>query len=386
MQFRDLNAQYTALRREIDEAMSSVAVAGDYISGKKVTELENLLAEYTGVKHCISCANGTDALSLVLMGWGIKEGDAVFVPDFTFIATAEVVSLAGATPVFVDVDTDTFNMDASKLEERIKYVLKQGVFTPKAIIPVDLFGLPVDYAEIGRVAKKYNLLVLEDGAQGFGGIIDGKRACGFGDAAATSFFPAKPLGCYGDGGAVFTNDDDLAVLIKSIKVHGKGMDKYDNVRIGVNSRLDTIQAAILIPKFKAFSEYELENVNMAAQKYTDRLSCLKDVKTPMIPEGYYSSWAQYTLRFENKEKRDSVQLALKSKGIPTMIYYRTPMRKQTVFAKLDYLLYEGLNSRFDYSVSDMLCDCVLSLPMHPYLTNDDINRVVNGLTEAVATK
>jgi dTDP-4-amino-4,6-dideoxygalactose transaminase len=381
MQFRDLNAQYNALKLKIDEAMISVASAGDYISGQKVTEFEGYLAEYIGVKHCISCGNGTDALTLVLMGWDIKKGDAVFVPDFTFVSTAEVVALAGATPIFVDVYPDTFNIDAEKLEEQISKVIAQGELIPKAIIPVDLFGLPSDYHEIEKVAQKYNLLILEDGAQGFGGNINGKRACSFGNASTTSFFPAKPLGCYGDGGAVFTDDDDLASIIKSIKVHGKGADKYDNVRIGLNSRLDTIQAAILIPKFNAFREYELENVNKAAQKYTSHLSTLKGVKTPKIPEGYYSSWAQYTLVFENRKKRNNMQIALKNKGVPSMIYYRTPMHSQTVFSNLSYLKDVDAEKKTDYSVTEMLCDCVLSLPMHPYLDDEDIEIVTDGICD-----
>jgi len=329
-----------------------------------------------GVKYCISCANGTDALSLVMMAWGIKAGDAVFVPDFTFFATGEVVSLAGATPVFVDVDADSFNIDIDKLEEQIKNVIAEGKLSPKAIIPVDLFGLPADYSAIDHIAKKYNLLVLEDGAQGFGGALNGKKACSFGDAAITSFFPAKPLGCYGDGGAVFTNDDDLAYLLKSIRVHGKGNDKYDNVRIGVNSRLDTIQAAILIPKFRAFVKYELEHVNKSAQKYSDLLSDV--VKTPSIPSGYYSSWAQYTLTFKNLTERDAVQKALKEQGIPSMIYYPKPMHMQPAFKDLKY------NSD-DFLVTKMLCDSVLSIPMHPYLADEDLKRVVDIIKQNLFT-
>ena len=373
MQFRDLKAQYSALKTEIDEALLSVAAAGDFIMGKKVLQLEEQLAEYVGVKHCISCANGTDALTLPLMAWGIKPGDALFVPNFTFFSTGEVVSFAGAVPIFVDVDADTFNIDTVDLEEKITHVLAQGKLSPKAIIPVDLFGQPADYAEIERIAKKYNLLVMEDGAQGFGGAIGERKACSFGDVAITSFFPAKPLGCYGDGGALFTNDDALAAELKSIRVHGKGADKYDNVRIGVNSRLDTIQAAVLLPKFKAFTDYELENVNRTAQLYSQMLGGI--VKTPVVPQGYYSSWAQYTVTFENKEKRDLVQSYLKEKGIPTMVYYPKPMHKQTAFANLE-------SAHIRYPVSDMLCDCVLSLPMHPYLSGKDVETVCNVIKEA----
>ena len=264
MQFRDLKAQYTALKAEIDAAMQKVAADGNFISGAQVAELETALAEYVGVKHCVTCGNGTDALTMVLMGWNLGPGDAVFVPDFTFFASGEVVSFEGATPVFVDVDADTFNLDPAKLEEAILAVKADGKLTPKATVAVDLFCLPANYRAIKPIAEKYGLLLLEDGAQGFGGSMDGRRSCSFGDASTTSFFPAKPLGCYGDGGAIFTDDDALAGYLRSIRVHGKGSFKYDNVRIGMNSRLDTLQAAILHPKFRAFREYELEAVNRAA--------------------------------------------------------------------------------------------------------------------------
>lgn len=366
MEFRDLKAQYQKYKEEIDLAIQNVLLNANFIGGKEVKELEEQLADYVGVKHCITCGNGTDALYLVLMAWGIKEGDAVFVPDFTFFATGEVVSLIGATPVFVDVDRKTFNIDPVKLEEAIKRTINEGKLTPKVIIPVDLFGLPANYPEIEKIAKKYNLLVLEDGAQGFGGNINGKNACSFGDAAATSFFPAKPLGCYGDGGAIFTNDDDLADLLNSLKVHGKGKNKYDNVRIGVNSRLDTLQAAILKVKLKAFIEHELENVNWVFHLYNERLSGV--VEIPYIPEGYYSSFAQYTIKLKNKEQRDELQVKLKEQGIPSMIYYSKPMHKQKAFSHLKF------NDK-DFEVTNELCDIVLSLPMHPYLDFVDIEKV-----------
>lgn len=366
MEFRDLKAQYQKYKEEIDSAINEVITNANYIGGKEVTELEEQLAEYVGVKHCISCANGTEAMTLVMMAWDIKEGDAVFVPDFTFFSTGEIVSFRGATPVFVDVDRDTFNIDTVKLEQAIIKTIEEGKLTPKVIIPVDLFGLPADYYEIEKIAKKYNLLILEDGAQGFGGNINGKRACSFGDAATTSFFPAKPLGCYGDGGAIFTNDDDLAKLLKSLKIHGKGEDKYDNVRIGVNSRLDTIQAAILKVKLKAFIEHELEDVNRAYQLYTEKLQGI--VETPVIPEGYYSSFAQYTIKLKNKEQRDSLQAKLKEQGIPSMIYYIKPMHKQGAFSYLEY-------DDKDFEVTNELSDIVLSLPMHPYLKEEDIEKV-----------
>ena len=268
MEFRDLKAQYNKYKYEIDSAIQEVINNTNFIGGKEVNTLEQRLAEYVGVKHCITCANGTEAMTLLMMAWDIKEGDAVFVPDFTFFSTGEIVSFRGATPIFVDVDRDTFNIDTDKLEKAINIVIDEGKLTPKMIIPVDLFGLPADHIEIETIAKKYNLRVLEDAAQGFGGSINGKKACSFGDAATTSFFPAKPLGCYGDGGAIFTNDHDLADRLNSLKVHGKGDSKYDNVRIGVSSRLDYIQAAVLNVKLTAFIEHELEDVNRVYRLYT----------------------------------------------------------------------------------------------------------------------
>ena len=366
MEFRDLKTQYQVLKPQIDKAIQTVLNEGQFIMGRQVHELEQTLADYVGVKHCITCANGTDALYMVLMAWDIKAGDAVFVPDFTFFATAEVVSLIGATPLFIDVDPDTFNMDPVKLEGAIKEVLKEGRYKPRAIIPVDLFGLPANYPEIETIAEKYKLLILEDGAQGFGGQIGNRRACSFGHAATTSFFPAKPLGCYGDGGAVFTDDDELANKIRSIRVHGKGSSRYDNVRIGLNSRLDTIQAAILQVKFQAFVEYELDNVNKVARSYTKKLKGI--VKTPIIPDSYYSSWAQYTIRLENKEKRDTLQEELREQGIPTMIYYPKPMHRQQAFSNI-------ICQKSDCSTTESLCERVLSLPIHPYLDEDDVERI-----------
>lgn len=367
MQFRDLKAQYQALKPEIDEAMSKVITDCNFISGAQVSELEKNLADYVGVKHCISCGNGTDALTMMMMAWGIKEGDAVFVPDFTFFASGEIVSFEGATPVFYDVCEDTFNADVVSLEKVIQAVIDEGKLTPKVIIGVDLFGLPADYRAIQKVAEKYDLLLLEDGAQGFGGMIGDKRACSFGDAATTSFFPAKPLGCYGDGGAVFTNDDEVADYLRSIRVHGKGAFKYDNVRIGWNSRLDTIQAAILQVKFKAFAEYELKNINSVAEQYTKELEGI--VKVPRIKEGFYSSWAQYTIQLESKKQRDDLQACLKEVGIPTMVYYPKPMHMQTAFS--------GNKEYVDCSVTEKLCETVLSLPIHPYMQENDIQILVD---------
>jgi len=374
MQFRDLKTQYEVLKKEIDAAMIEVASSSTFIMGKQVKELETQLAEYVGVKHCLSCGNGTDALTLALKVWGIRPGDAVFVPDFTFFASAEVISFEGATPVFIDVEKDTFNIDPLHLEMMIQKTIKEGKLTPRVIITVDLFGLPANYPAVRTIADKYNLLILEDSAQGFGGNINGKIACSFGDISTTSFFPAKPLGCYGDGGALFTNNDEWALLADSYRIHGKGSFKYDNVRIGMNSRLDTLQAAILLVKFKAFKEYELTDVNKVALKYNERL---RDIaKTPFIPEGFYSSWAQYTLILKDKEQRDGLQVFLKEKGIPTMIYYPKPMHEQSAF---DFLNYPKGSS----PVTEYLCDRVLSLPMHPYLTDEIIDQICNSIKEYI---
>ncbi|MEK4523114.1 DegT/DnrJ/EryC1/StrS family aminotransferase [Psychrobacillus sp. FSL W7-1493] len=372
MEFRDLKTQYETYKNEIDSAIQKVLTNTNFIGGNEVKELEEQLSNYTGVKHTITCANGTEALSLVLMAWGIKEGDAVFLPDFTFFSTGEVVSFVGATPIFVDVDRNTFNIDTQKLEQAIVQTIEEGKLTPKVIIPVDLFGLPADYPEIEKIAQKYKLLVLEDGAQGFGGNIGGKRACSFGDAATTSFFPAKPLGGYGDGGAIFTDDDNLAELLRSLKVHGKGSNKYDNVRIGVNSRLDTIQAAILQVKLKAFANHEVTDVNRVAGHYNERL---KDVvEIPYMPEGYISSFAQYTIKLKNKAERDNLQTKLKEENIPSMVYYVKPMHKQEAFKDLGY-------NENDCPVTNELCDTVLSLPMHPYLSEEEIEQVCKVIKE-----
>ena len=371
MQFRDLKQQYQVLKKDIDAAMIEVATNCNFINGQQVKDLEKKLAEYVGVKHCITCGNGTDALTMAMMAWGFKEGDAVFVPDFTFFSSGEIVSHAGATPVFVDVDMDTFNISAESLEKAVKKTLDEGILKPQAVVAVDLFGLPADFAAVRAVADKYGLKVLEDGAQGFGGNIEGKVACSFGDISTTSFFPAKPLGCYGDGGAVFTDDDEIAALLESIRVHGKGEMKYDNVRIGLNSRLDTIQAAVLDVKLSAFDDYELVDINKAADKYTEKLSALGEkVKTPVIPVGFYSSWAQYTIQLSDRKTRDDLQAALKAEGIPSMVYYPKPMHRQEAFAGQAYDDAEFPNTL-------KLCDTVLSLPMHPYLTDEDIDMVVD---------
>jgi len=354
MHFIDLEAQYKHLKEKINGRIQAVLDHGNYIMGPEVEEFEQKLAEYVGVKHCISCANGTDALQLAMMVLNIKPGDAVFCPTFTFFATAEVVAYAGATPVFVDSDERTFNICPQDLERRILKVIAEGKLVPKAIIAVDLFGLPANYPVLEKLAAKYNLKLIEDAAQGFGGEINGKRAGSFGDIATTSFFPAKPLGCYGDGGAIFTNNDEYAALFRSYRVHGKGKDKYDNVRIGLNSRLDTIQAAILLEKLVEFPK-ELVARNKAAENYDKSL--LGKYTTPFVPEGYLSSWAQYTVISENREQE---MAEYKAKGIPTMIYYGTCMHQQTAFKELSY-------SDEDYPVASRLAKQVFSLPMHGYM-------------------
>lgn len=360
MQFRDLRAQYGHLRSEIDAAIAEVCMASQFISGPQVKQLERELAEYVGVKHCITCANGTDALTLALKVWGIGSGDAVFVPDFTFFASGECPAAEGATPIFVDVCADTFNLDPDKLEQAILRVRREGKYTPKAVVSVDLFGLPADYDRIVPICKKYGLLLLEDGAQGFGGSIRGKMACSFGDISTTSFFPAKPLGCYGDGGALFTDNDAWAAMLRSIAVHGKNAnDKYDNVRLGMNSRLDTLQAAILLVKLKAFREYELDAVNQAAVWYNEALAG-SGFALPVVPKGMRSSWAQYTVRLPEGGDRSALQEKLKAQGVPTMVYYPKPMHQQGAFADTD-------SADADCPVTERLCRTVLSLPMHPYL-------------------
>lgn len=372
MEFRDLKQQYSKLKFDIDRHINEVIDSSIFIGGSKVSELEEKLAGYVGTKHCITCANGTDALELSLMAWGIGKGDAVFVPDFTFFSTGEVVSILGATPVFVDVDKDTFNIDANSLDKAVNEVVVEGKLNPSVVIPVDLFGLPSNFVEIRKVADKYGLKILEDGAQGFGGEICGKRACSFGDISTTSFFPAKPLGCYGDGGAIFTDDGDIAELIRSFCVHGKGKMKYDNVRIGMNSRLDSIQAGILLPKLTAFEEYEVKDINVAAAKYTELLNGIVDI--PVVPEGFLSSWAQYTIKLNSREMRDGLKSFLNEMSIPSMIYYPKQMHNQEAFVGVK-------NYGIDYSVTNMLCNTVLSLPIHPYISDEDLDKVVSAIKD-----
>ena len=375
MQFRDLGAQYQVLKNEIDEEIRKVLESSRFILGEPVRELEEKLAEYAGRKHCIGVANGTEALQLSLMALDVGPGDAVFTSDFTYFASAGCAAILGATPVLVDIDLDTFNMCPEALEEQIRKVQREGKLNPKAVIPVDLFGLPANYPEIERIVEEYGLKIVEDAAQGFGGQIGDRMACSFGELSATSFFPAKPLGCYGDGGAVFTDDDALDARLRSLRASGKSpTDKYDNREVGMNSRLDTLQAAILLPKFRAFREYEVTDINRVAERYTEHL---KDhVITPAIPEGYRSSWAQYTLLLENKEQRDRVSAEMKEKGIPTMVYYPRGLHQQEAFRKMNL-------SDADYPNTLEATGRVLSLPMYPYLTNEDQDLVIRKLLEVL---
>ena len=365
MEFRDLKRQYGRLKENIERNMQEVVSRAHFISGPQVRELEETLAAYVGSRHCISCANGTDAITIALLAHGVGAGDAVFVPDFTFFSSGECPALIGATPIFVDVETDTFNLSPSALEKAVKSELGKGKLKPKAVVAVDLFGLPADYDRIRAICSKYGLLLLEDGAQGFGGKYHGQRACSFGDISTTSFFPAKPLGCYGDGGAIFTDDDHIAALCRSLAVHGKNQDdKYDNVRLGMNSRLDTLQAGILLVKFAAFEEYELADVNKMALHYTEQLKDVNGLTVPVVPEGYDSSWAQYTLCLSEGTDRAAVQA------------YTKPMHRQGAFA--------GTRSAIaDCPNTELLCERVLCLPIHPYLTTEETKLVADTLKEAL---
>ena len=372
MEFRDLKRQYEKLQPAIDQRVAGVIASAHFISGPEVGELERALADYVGVRHCITCANGTDALTLACMAWNIGPEDAVFVPDFTFFSSAESPASLGAHIVFVDVERDTFNMDPNRLEQAIAAVKQEGKYRPRVVVAVDLFGQPADYDRIRPICDREQLLLLEDGAQGFGGDIRGKKACSFGDISTTSFFPAKPLGCYGDGGAIFTDNDEWAELLRSYCVHGKSKtSKYDNLRLGMNSRLDTVQAAILLPKLEAFHTSEVDLVNQVAEWYRDAFAD-SDLVLPSVKEGYTSSWAQFTVQLPERMDRDAVQKAMRESGIPTMVYYMKPMHQQGAFA--------GTGSEAaECPVTEKLCSCVLSLPMHPYMTKEEVETVAKEL-------
>ena len=366
--FIDLAAQQKLLRPQIEAAISKVLDSGHYIMGQEVTDLEAKLAEFTGAKHALVCSSGTSALVLAMMVLGVKKGDAVFVPTFTFIATAEAVILAGGTPVMVDVRKDTFLMDDEDLKKAILWAKEQGL-TPKLVVPVDLFGLAADYDKISAIAKENGMQVVCDACQSFGAAVGNKRIGTLGAISATSFFPAKPLGCYGDGGALFTDSDENLELMKSFRVHGMGADRYENVRIGINGRLDTIQAAILLVKMTVLED-ELKKRDEVATKYREGI---KKAIHQHIPQGYKSAWAQYSMLVEN---RDKVQAALKEKGIPTMIYYPLPIHRQKA--------YEMFAIGREFPVSDMLSQKILSVPMHPYLDSETQGYIIDAMNSALA--
>ncbi|GGE34934.1 aminotransferase DegT [Agaricicola taiwanensis] len=371
MAFIDLGAQQARLRPALDVAIARVLDHGAFIMGPEVAALEGQLCAASGASSAISCANGTDALGMVLMAWGIGAGDAVFVPAFTFVATAEVVAWVGATPIFVDVDEDSFTLDPDSLKAAVAEAQNLGL-RPKAVIPVDLYGLPADYAAIDAIARENEMKVLADAAQSYGAAREGQKVGTFGDATGLSFFPSKPLGCYGDGGAILTSDAELAATLKSIRVHGQGTHKYDNVRIGLNARLDTLQAAVLLEKMKIFDE-EIIARNRVAKRYSELLD--GHVAVPPVPEGVTSVWAQYTVRVP---RRDQVQAACKAAGIPTMVYYPIPLNQQTGYRH--YPVAPG-----GVPNSERLAADVLSLPMHPYLDDDAIGRVSEVLISACNT-
>ena len=371
MQFHDLGAQYQALRDEIDAGIAGVISDGHFILGPQVTRLEQELAADVGRKFCVSCGNGTDALVLCLMMWGVGPGDAVFAPDFTYFASAGCATTVGAQLFPVDIDLRTFNISPEALEAAICRVEQQGQYRPRVIVAVDLFGQPADFEAISAIAQRHNMLVLEDGAQGYGGSIGKRQACSFGDAAITSFFPAKPLGCYGDGGAIFVDSPEQDALLRSLRANGRSpVDKYDNQRVGMNSRLDTLQAAILLPKLHALRRYELAALNRAADAYTRALTGL--VQTPAVAPGMTSSWAQYSVLFADEKQRDQAQARLKAAGIPSMIYYPRGIHQQTAYADRHFP-----DEWYPNTLS--ACQRVLALPMHPYLTDEDIARVVENL-------
>jgi dTDP-4-amino-4,6-dideoxygalactose transaminase len=384
MDFIDLSSQQKRLREKIEANINIVLSHGQYIMGPEVKQLEQALAAYVGCRYAIGCSSGTDALVLGLMAYGVKPGDAIFTTPFTFIATAEVISLLGAIPVFVDVDPKTFNFDPQQLDKAIAALKKQDfdayplpecfrqqIANLRGIIAVDLFGLPADYDIINKMAKDHDLFVIEDAAQSFGAEYLGKRACSLAEIGCTSFFPAKPLGCYGDGGMCFTDNEGLAGTMDSIRVHGKGNDKYENIRIGINGRLDTLQAGILLAKLEIFEE-EIEKRQEVAHRYTEFLGGNGHITTPITLPGIKSAWAQYSVLFETAELRKASQARMKNAGIPTGVYYPKPLHLQPAFAHLAYR--EG-----DFPISEDLSKRILSLPMHPYLTLEDQDKVIRTM-------
>lgn len=375
MELIDLHLQYCALKNEINANIQAVLDSAQFIGGPFVARLEGELAAFAGRKHCITCANGTDALQVSYMALGVGPGDAVFCPDFTFVASTEAAKLLGATAVFCDIDPRTYCLSPESLERQIKAVLTEGRLAPKAIAAVDILGNSCDYDAILPICEKYGLSLVEDAAQGFGASYHGKRCCGFGQISTTSFFPAKPLGCYGDGGAIFTDDDELAHLCRSLCVHGKGPGgKYDNVRVGINSRLDAIQAAVLIPKLKALDQYELAARQTVARRYDAAFA--GKLATPFVAEGCVSVYAQYALLAKNREQRDRIIAHLDENGIPNMIYYPTPQHALPVFQN---------EPRYGetYQNADEYCARTFSVPMHPYLEEEVQRTVIDKVLEAV---
>ena len=375
MQFIDLKAQYRALKTEINANIQQVLDSAQFIGGPQVKELEKQLAEFVGRKHCITCANGTDALQIAYMIAGVGEGDAVFCPDMTFISSTEPAKMFGATSVFCDITRDTYTLCPESLEKQIQAVLADGTLKPKAVVAVDILGNPCDFDAIVPICEKYGLTLIEDAAQSFGGSYKGRKCCAFGDIATTSFFPAKPLGCYGDGGAVFTDDDIIADLCRSICVHGKGPGgKYDNIRVGMNSRLDTIQAAVLLPKLKALGDYEMDERQVVAGRYNEAFK--GHFVTPFVAEGSVSAWAQYAILAKDTATRDKVIAHLKEKGIPNIVYYPTPQHALPVF-RAEPHYGETFENANDY------CARTLSLPMHPYLEAEEQQIIINAVLEAL---
>ncbi len=370
MDFIDLKVQQLKIRDKIDKRIKSVLSHGIYIMGPEVFELEDKLAKYVGVKYCISCSSGTDALLIPLMANGIGKGDAVITTPFTYIATAGAISLLGAEPIFADIYEDTYNINPDCIEDAIKDAENKNL-TVKAIIPVDLFGLPARYRKITKLANKHGFIILEDAAQGFGASIRGKKTGSFGDVASTSFFPAKPLGCYGDGGAIFTNNEELANKMKSIRVHGSGTDKYDNIRLGINGRLDTIQAAVLLEKLLIFDN-ELLSRNKIADYYA--LNIDSNFKKPFLPRNYTSSWAQYSLLAKSESQRLEMMLQLKGMNIPSMIYYKKPLHLQTTFKSLGY-------KKGDFPISEKVSKQIFSIPMYPYLDSSKQDIVIEAINK-----
>lgn len=375
MEFIDLKAQYRTLKPEIDANIQTVLDTAQFIGGSYVKELEEKLAAYVGRKHCITCGNGTEALQLAFMAYGVGSGDAVFCPDVTFIASVEPACMLGATPVFCDITPDTYNLCPESLERQIKAVLAEGKLNPKMVVAVDFLGNPADFAAIAAVCEEYGLLLLEDAAQGFGASYQGKRCCAYGDIATTSFFPAKPLGCYGDGGAIFTDDDEMNVLLRSYCVHGKGPGgKYDNIRIGLNSRLDNLQAAVLLPKFRALKDYEMDRRQVVAERYNTAFA--GKFITPHVAQNCVSSYAQYALLAADRDQRSRILAHLTEKNIPNMIYYPTPQHILPVFRGAS-LYSETFPNAVNY------CARTFSLPMHPYLENTEQWTVVDAVLEAL---